>query len=110
MATFKAKMRDIRESRWFSNLTTAVIIFYASVLGFKTIGEIESHFGTFLLVLDYLVTVYFFIEIMIKLYAEERTLDFFKSGWNVFDFIIVVVTIIPIDNTAIFSPDLIFSP
>jgi voltage-gated sodium channel len=38
---------------------------------------------------------------MIKLYAEERTLDFFKSGWNVFDFIIVVVTIIPIDNTAI---------
>ena len=99
--TFKERLVIIREAQWFSNLTTAVIIFYASVLGFKTIGEVESHYGMILTGLDYLVTVYFLVEIAIKLYAEEKTMDFFKSGWNVFDFIIVVLTIIPLDNTAV---------
>ena len=99
--TFKQRLIDVREAKWFSNLTTAVIIFYASVLGFKTIGEVESHYAMMLNTLDYMVTAYFLIEIMIKLYAEEKTMDFFKSGWNVFDFVIVVITIIPLDNTAI---------
>ena len=99
--TFKQRLIGIREAKWFSNLTTAVIIFYASVLGFKTIGEVESHYAMMLNTLDYMVTAYFLIEIMIKLYAEEKTMDFFKSGWNVFDFVIVVITIIPLDNTAI---------
>lgn len=97
----KGKMVEIREARWFSNLTTAVIIFYASVLGFKTIGEVESNYTLFLNFLDYAVTLYFLIEISIKLYAEERTLDFFKSGWNVFDFVIVVLTLLPLENSAI---------
>ena len=99
--TFKERLVHVREAKWFSNLTTAVIIFYASVLGFKTIGEVESHYTMLLTVLDYMVTVYFLVEIMIKLYAEEKTMDFFKSGWNVFDFVIVVITIVPLDNTAI---------
>ena len=99
--TFKERLVIVREAKWFSNLTTMVIIFYASVLGFKTIGEVESNYAMFLTGLDYLVTIYFLIEIAIKLYAEEKTMDFFKSGWNVFDFVIVVITVIPLDNTAI---------
>ena len=99
--TFKERLIHVREAKWFSNLTTAVIIFYASVLGFKTIGEVESSYTMMLTALDYAVTIYFLVEIMIKLYAEEKTMDFFKSGWNVFDFVIVVITVIPFDNTAI---------
>jgi len=99
--TFKERLVVVRGAKWFSNLTTAIIIFYASVLGFKTIGEVENNYTTLLTILDYMVTVYFLVEILIKLYAEERTLDFFKSGWNVFDFIIVVITVVPMENTAI---------
>ena len=99
--SLKQKLIDIREAKWFSNLTTAIIIFYASVLGFKTIGEVESNYTLFLLFMDYFVTIYFLIEITIKLAAEEKMINFFKSGWNIFDFIIVVVTIIPFENTAI---------
>jgi voltage-gated sodium channel len=32
--------------------------------------------------------------------AEEKLKDFFKSGWNVFDFIIVAVTLIPLENSS----------
>jgi voltage-gated sodium channel len=32
--------------------------------------------------------------------AEEKFLNFFKSGWNVFDFVIVAVTLIPLENSS----------
>jgi voltage-gated sodium channel len=37
------KLEQVRDSRWFSNLTTIIIIAYASILGFKTLDEVESH-------------------------------------------------------------------
>ena len=98
--SLKEKVIEIREARWFSNLTTAIIIFYASVLGVKTIGEIEGDYSTFLYLMDYFVTIYFLIEIIIKMSAEKNLKDFFKSGWNIFDFVIVFITLIPLDNSS----------
>ena len=90
---------QIREARWFSNLTTAIIIIYSSVLGFKTLGENDTELSSLFYVFDYFITIYFLVEILIKMLAEKRFLDFFKSGWNIFDFVIVVVTLIPLDNS-----------
>jgi len=33
----KIQLQELRESRWFSNLTTAIIVFYASALGLKSL-------------------------------------------------------------------------
>ena len=96
----KKKIYQIRESTWFSNLTTSIIIFYALMLGFKTIANIESQFINYFSWLDYTVTLYFFIEIMIKILAEEKVGNFFKSKWNLFDFIIVSISLIPLDNAS----------
>ena len=30
--------------------------------------------------------------------AERSLIDFFKSGWNIFDFVIVTVSLIPIES------------
>jgi voltage-gated sodium channel len=98
--TFKAKIIGIRESKWFSNLTTGIILFYAAALGFKTIDKVAEPFGWFFYSIDMFITVYFLVEIIIKMYAEENVKDFFKSGWNIFDFFIVVVTLIPLENTS----------
>jgi len=96
----KKTIIEIREANWFSLLTTFIIIFYALMLGLKTVESIEqSIFNNVLYILDLLVTSYFLLEIMIKIYAEENFMDFFKDGWNIFDFVIVVVTIIPMNNT-----------
>lgn len=94
------KIKVVRDARWFSNLTTIIIIFYASVLGFKTLEEASQPFGNILHIFDWFVTVYFVIEIVIKMAAEEKFSNFFKSGWNVFDFVIVVVTLIPLENSS----------
>ena len=96
----QARILEIRESRLFSLLTTFIIIFYAAVLGLKTIDSLNyTGFEYFILVLDYFVTIYFLVEIIIKMSAEKNVIDFFKDGWNVFDFIIVLITIIPLENT-----------
>jgi len=93
-------IKKVRDARWFSNLTTAIIIFYASVLGFKTLEEAAQPYGNILFVLDWIVTIYFVIEIAIKLAAEERWQDFFKNGWNLFDFIIVTITLVPLESSS----------
>ena len=48
------------------------------------------------LITDILITLFFVIEIIIRFIAEPNKKDFFKSGWNIFDTIIVLVSIIPI--------------
>jgi len=97
--TVMERIEHVRDAKWFSNLTTFIILAYASVLGFKTIGEVESHYGMFLQFADYFVTVYFVFEIAIKMVAEKKFINFFKSGWNVFDFVIVVVTLLPLEQS-----------
>tara|TARA_B110000046_G_C12999152_1_gene401409 strand:+ start:277 stop:1074 length:798 start_codon:yes stop_codon:yes gene_type:complete len=97
---FKTKIIAIRESKWFSNLTTGIILFYAAALGFKTIDNVAEPFGMLFYSIDMFITVYFLLEIIIKMYAEKKFTDFFKSGWNIFDFFIVFVTLIPLENTS----------
>lgn len=100
MNNFILKIKNVRDSRWFSNLTTSIIIFYASVLGFETLDTVAQPLGDFLHVLDYLVTIYFVIELIIKMTAEDKFLNFFKSGWNLFDFVIVMITLMPLENSS----------
>jgi len=97
---FKNITITIREAKWFSNLTTIIIIVYASILGLKTVDEIGNDYFVVFRYLDYFVTIYFLLEISIKLAAEKNIKDFFNDGWNIFDFIIVVVTLIPLENTS----------
>ncbi len=92
-------IQKIRDSRWFSNLTTLIIIIYASILGFKTIGEVETTYSIFLLFADYFVTIYFVFELAIKMISEKKFFNFFKSYWNIFDFIIVFVTLLPLESS-----------
>lgn len=93
------KIEQVRDARWFSNLTTFIIIAYASVLGFKTMDEVETQYSLFLQFADSFVTIYFIFEIAIKMIAEKKFINFFKSGWNVFDFTIVVVTLLPLESS-----------
>ena len=92
-------IEKLRDSRWFSNLTTIIIIVYASILGFKTLGDVSTTYSAIWHIIDYAVNLYFIFEIAIKMIAEKRTLNFFKSKWNIFDFIIVVITLLPLESS-----------
>ena len=87
----------IRKASWFSNLTTSVIILYAVLLGFKTSDEFAAVMGSGWYYLDLTITLYFLFELVIKISVDGW--KFFKSGWDIFDFIIVTVTLIPISES-----------
>ena len=92
------QIQKVRDSKWFSNLTTFIILAYASILGFKTLDEVEAQYDLFLVVADYFVTIYFVFELAVKMVAE-KFINFFKSGWNIFDFTIVVITLLPLESS-----------
>jgi len=48
--------------------------------------------------MDIAVTGIFLIEIIIRMIAERSLKRFFSQGWNIFDFIIVVASLIPVDQ------------
>jgi voltage-gated sodium channel len=49
--------------------------------------------------LDVGITVLFLMEIIIRFIGEEHKGSFFKNAWNVFDTLIVVVSLVPIDDS-----------
>jgi voltage-gated sodium channel len=84
-----------RHSKFFSNITTFIIIFYSLTLGLKTHFQ-DSNILFIFSVLDIAITIYFAIEIALKLYVEKNTMHFFKDKWNLFDFIVVSISLIPL--------------
>ena len=48
---------------------------------------------------DYFVTIYFVLELAIKMVSEKKFSNFFKSGWNLFDFTIVFITLLPLQGS-----------
>ena len=93
----KANLFALHTNKIFELTVIAIIVFSALVTGAKTY-EIGSTVGNIVVWLDMFITLFFLVEVMIRLIAEPRTFDFFKKGWNVFDFLIVTASLIPVDG------------
>ena len=81
------------ESRPVQGFIIFLIVINAIILGMETDAAIMSHYGDLLLTLDAIILSVFVVEIGTKMYAFR--LGFFKSAWNVFDFIVVGIALIP---------------
>ncbi|SDF79689.1 voltage-gated sodium channel [Sulfitobacter delicatus] len=75
------------------NFILAVILFNAVILGLETSDAVMAEVGPLILVLDRICLTIFVVEIALKLYAHGT--DFFRRGWNLFDFVIVGISLIP---------------
>ena len=89
----QSKLRAIVEDRRFSNFIMAVIIFNAALLGLETSERALEVAGPLLTVLDQICLGIFVMEIVLKLLVYRWR--FFRDGWNVFDFVIVGIALIP---------------
>ena len=93
------KLKFTLEKTIVRNGLIAVILFNALLLGLETSTSVMSQFGEVIKVLDTVCLCIFIVELLLKLFAYRIT--FFKSGWNIFDFLIVVISLAP--NAQIFS-------
>ena len=77
----------------FVAFITALILLNAVTLGLETDKEVLSRWGTLLHRIDFVILLVFTVELALKFYAYR--LDFFRSGWNIFDFVIVSIAWFP---------------
>ncbi len=88
----------IRSNKAFELFVVAVIIASALLVGVKTY-ELEPTSRSLIIWLDLLITIIFVSEITIRFIAEPNKRAFFRNGWNVFDTLVVTISLIPIDNS-----------
>ena len=86
-------IKKIIEDKYFVTFITIVIIINAITLGLETSPKIKAEFGVILSLIDKIALTIFTIELITKILVYK--LRFFKDGWNVFDFLIVAVSLIP---------------
>ena len=92
---------NLKESPLFQYLVISIIIFNAFTIGINTY-ELGKFTKSVISILDYSITVFFVIELLIRLIGEPKKINFFKSGWNIFDTFIVLISLIPISNSSSF--------
>lgn len=94
----QASFESLRSKKSFELFVVSVIIASALLVGVKTY-EISATSQHVLIWLDLLITVIFLAEISIRFIAEPNKRAFFRNGWNLFDTLVVVISLIPIDNS-----------
>jgi len=89
----RARLTTALQSDGVSNFIIAVIIVNAITLGLETSSIAMDAAGPLIVLIDRICLGIFVIEILVKLVAYRS--GFFRNGWNVFDFIIVGIALIP---------------
>lgn len=89
----REKVKKIIEKPLVENGVLVVIIINSIFLGFMTSDGVMESYGTLLNIGNNICLGIFVIELLLKLFAYR--FSFFKEGWNVFDFLIVLISLVP---------------
>jgi voltage-gated sodium channel len=84
------------DSPTFTTVVVATIAVNAAVLGLQTYEGIEDRWGDVLFAINGVCLGIFLVELAIRIASYwPRPLAFFRSGWNVFDFVVIMAVFIP---------------
>jgi len=105
MATPDKRRRGLSTARWrvhlgrwvespgFTRFIIGLIVLNAGILGLETSPTVMAGIGGLLVAANRLILAIFVVEIVLKLLAFGPR--FFRSGWNLFDFVIVGISLVP---------------
>jgi len=92
------QLRRIESSTLFQGVVIAIIILSALTIGAKTY-DLPPLVEQSLSVMDTAITLFFLIEILFRFAASPARRRFLMDGWNLFDTLVVVGSLIPLDNS-----------
>ncbi|MDO6777258.1 ion transporter [Shewanella sp. 3_MG-2023] len=93
-------LKKIDQSKTFQGFVIFVIIVSALSIGAHTY-HLPEWFEKSLLALDIAITAFFLIELIIRYMASDGIKSFFSKGWNIFDTIIVIGSLVPLGGSTI---------
>jgi voltage-gated sodium channel len=88
-----ARCREIAESRRFLRTVLGLIVFNAILMGLETSPGLTATWGPLMGALERILQAAFVVEIVIR--VAGRGPAFFRDGWNLFDFVVVAVSLVP---------------
>src|SRR5215510_15942732 len=87
----RERVRDLVESNRFQRAIVIVILVNAITLGIETSDAIVARYGDLLHYVDRVALGIFVVELALRLYAYR--LRFFRDPWNVFDLLVVGISL-----------------
>ena len=90
------RLARLVDSDRFAAVIATVIVLNAVVLGLETYPTVTANWGDALLLLNEACFAVFVVELVLRFASYgRRPGDFFRSGWNVFDLVIIGAVFIP---------------
>ena len=93
VGAWRLRLAEFLETARVEHFIVAVILINAVVLGFETSKSAMASYGSLLVAIDKACLVIFCLEIGARLLAYRWA--FWRSGWNIFDFAVVAVALVP---------------
>ena len=92
-ATLRPRLDRWLESAPIHNSLIALILINAMILGLETSPSLMAAWGSWLSAADRAILAVFVVEIALRLYVHR--LAYFRDPWNVFDFTVVAIALVP---------------
>lgn len=94
--TRTGRLARLVDSDRFATVIAVVIVANAVILGLETYPAVMADYGDTLILLNEICFAVFVVELVLRLASYGRHLpDFFRSGWNVFDLVVIGAVFIP---------------
>ena len=90
---WRGKIERLMALNFIQRFLIVLIVVNAVIMGLETNHEVMKAFGEELLILDHLILWVFIAELVLLIFA--RRLIFFRDPWCVFDFVVVVIALVP---------------
>ncbi|HWO42847.1 MAG TPA: ion transporter [Candidatus Eisenbacteria bacterium] len=91
----RSRIAAITESAFFRRAVTFLILLNALIVGLETYPEVQRDYGSVLESADRVILGLFTVELFLRFLGARPPVEFFRSGWNVFDLVIVAVGYLP---------------
>ncbi|MGB1109847.1 MAG: ion transporter [Gammaproteobacteria bacterium] len=92
----QSKIQAIVGHKGFERTIIALILINALILGLETDAWLMDAYGDWLILGNQLVLAAFVLEAVMKITAVWPNLNrYFGNGWNLFDFSVVVISLVP---------------
>ncbi len=81
---------------WFERSIIALILVNGVILGMETSPDLVAQYGNFFHLANYFILGVFILEAALKIISVAPQISrYFNDGWNIFDFSVIVFSLIP---------------
>ena len=94
------QLRRLEGSPLFQGSVIAIIILSALTIGANTY-TLPPLFTNILGLLDNAITIFFLVEILFRFSVHADKKRFLLDGWNLFDTLVVIGSLVPLDNSEV---------